>query len=415
MKKIYPVFFALALTTQLLLAQDKKTKILLMSHTDTVSTTKNDSALLHQGVPQRDMGDVFRALLKKKSVIENDSVTTKPEFSVIPAIGYTLTSGFAGVLSGNMAFRTAPKSRISTILASADYTEKAQFTLPIQTNIWSKSNLFNYVGEYKFFKYPQSTYGLGSGSNIENENPMDYTFVRFYQTVLHKVTNSLYLGAGYIYDNHWYITDEGPVNGAPNDYALYGKTDQVTSTGITLNGIFDNRDNSIFPTRGFYANVQYRNNFRWLGSSIPWSSLIVDLRKFIRVGDSGNVLGIWSYSWLVLHGRPAYLDLPSTSWDTNTSTGRGYIQGRFRGAQFFYLETEYRYHITKNGLLGGVIFANAQSFSAAPGSALQAIQPSIGPGLRIKLNKISKTNVAIDYGFGRQGSNGLFIDVGEVF
>lgn len=415
MKKIYPAFFALLLTAQVSLAQDKKTKILLMSHTDTISTTKKDSALVHRGVPQRDMGDVFRDLFKKKSAIEDDSVTTKPEFSVIPAIGYTLTSGFAAVLSGNMAFRTGPKSRISTILASADYTEKAQFTLPIQTNIWSKNNLFNYVGEYKFFKYPQSTYGLGSGSNIADENPMDYTLVRFYQTALHKVTNSLYLGAGYIYDNHWRISDEGPLNGALNDYALYGKTSQVTSTGFTLNGIYDNRDNSIFPTNGFYANVQYRNNFRWMGSSVPWSSLIVDMRKFIRLGNSGNVLALWSYSWLVLQGRPAYLDLPSTSWDTNTSTGRGYIQGRFRGAQFIYLETEYRYHITKNGLLGGVVFANAQSVSAAPGSALQGIQPSIGPGLRIKLNKISKTNVAIDYGFGRQGSRGLFIDVGEVF
>jgi hypothetical protein len=68
-----------------------------------------------------------------------------------------------------------------------------------------------------------------------------------------------------------------------------------------------------------------------------------------------------------------------------------------------------------NGLLGGVFFLNAQSFSAAPGTRLQGIQPGYGPGLRIKLNTITKTNICIDYGFGRQGSNGLFIDVGEIF
>jgi outer membrane protein assembly factor BamA len=377
------IIWGLLLITKLY-AQDKKPRILLMSHTDTVSTTKNDSDLVKLGVPQKDMGDVFRQWFKKKNVVAVDSVTAKPQFSVIPAIGYTLTSGFAVVLSGNMAFRTGPKSRISTILASTDYTQKAQFTLPIQTNIWSKNNSFNYIGEYKFFKYPQSTYGLGSNSNLQDENPMDYTFVRFYQVALHKVTNTFYLGAGYIYDNHWHISDEGSLNGSPNAYAQYGKTNQATSTGLTLNGVYDTRDDPIFPLKGFYANIQYRNNFTFMGSTVKWSSLIVDMRKYIRLpANSENVLALWSYNWLILNGTPSYLDLPSTSWDTNTSTGRGYIQGRFRGAQMLYFETEYRYRITKNGLLGGVIFANAESFSAAPGTHLQAIQPSIGPGLRL--------------------------------
>jgi len=371
---------------------------------------------MEHGVSQKDMGDVFRAWFKKGSIETSDSVTTKPELSIIPAIGYTLTSGFAIVLSGNTAFRTSPKSRISTILASVDFTEKRQFTLPIQTNIWTKDNSFNFLGEYKYFRYPQSTYGLGSSANIADENPMDYSFFRFYQVALHKVTRNVYMGLGYIYDNHWNITDDGPVNGARNDYELYGKAGQATSTGITVNGLFDTRDNSISPGKGLYANVQYRNNFKFMGSTNHWSSLIVDMRTYIRLpASSNNVLALWSYDWVILKGQPDYLDLPSTSWDTNTSTGRGYIQGRFRGAQMVYAEAEYRYRITKNGLLGGVFFLNAETFSATPGTRLQGIQPSIGPGLRLKLNKTSKTNVAIDYGFGRQGSNGLFIDVGEVF
>ena len=90
-------------------------------------------------------------------------------------------------------------------------------------------------------------------------------------------------------------------------------------------------------------------------------------------------------------------------------------QAGFRGAQMVYGEAEYRYKILNNGLLGGVFFLNAESLSAAPGTKLQGIQPGFGPGLRIKLNKISKTNICVDYGFGRQGSNGLFIDVGEIF
>jgi len=80
-----------------------------------------------------------------------------------------------------------------------------------------------------------------------------------------------------------------------------------------------------------------------------------------------------------------------------------------------YAEAEYRFRITPNGLLGGVVFLNGQSFSSAPGTPLQSIQPGYGPGLRIKLSKVSKTNLDIDYGFGNQGSKGLFLTVGEVF
>jgi hypothetical protein len=56
--------------------------------------------------------------------------------------------------------------------------------------------------------------------------------------------------------------------------------------------------------------------------------------------------------------------LPSTGWDDQFNTGRGYIQGRFRGKNMVKLEGEYRYRITRNGLIGGVVFANVENFSA---------------------------------------------------
>ncbi len=115
---------------------------------------------------QEDIGDALSKLFHSKPTPVVDSITSKPEISIAPAIGYTLLSKFALVLSGNAIFKTAPQSRISTIIASTSYTQNKQFTLPIQTNIWSKDNTYNFVGEYQYFKYPQSTYGLGSSSNI---------------------------------------------------------------------------------------------------------------------------------------------------------------------------------------------------------------------------------------------------------
>ncbi len=125
-------------------------------HADTISRMHIDSAELYE----RDIKDVYKKLAHiKPSGLEVDSVTSQPVISVIPAVGYTLQSRLAIILSGNVAFRVDPSSRISTITASTAYTQNRQFTLPIESNIWTKDNKYNLVGDFRFYKYPQSTFG----------------------------------------------------------------------------------------------------------------------------------------------------------------------------------------------------------------------------------------------------------------
>lgn len=386
-----------------------------LSHSDTISKQKSDT----NKVAQVDLIDIAKRFLHKKPDTSKivKSVSTKPEFSAIPAVGYTLVSRFVVSLTGNVAFRTDTQNKISTITGITGYTQNKQLTFQVESEVWLDKDNYELIGDYRFYKYPQSTFGLGSNSNIKNEDPLNYNFIRFYETLLRKVTGNFLVGAGYIIDSHTKISEKGNLNGvAPSDFARYGDKSHTTSTGYTLNAEFDSRDNSINPSSGFFAAFQFRDNYRFLGSTSGWRSIIFDVRKYFRFpADSKNVIAFWNYDWLVINGKPPYLDLPSTQWDPYSSNGRGYIQGRFRGAQEVYFETEYRYGISRNGLLGGVFFLNLQSFSGAPGTKLQSVQPGFGPGLRIKLNKVSKTNVSIDYGFGRQGSRGLFVNVGELF
>ncbi|HSY77913.1 MAG TPA: hypothetical protein VK890_13690, partial [Bacteroidia bacterium] len=110
-----------------------------------------------------------------------------------------------------------------------------------------------------------------------------------------------------------------------------------------------------------------------------------------------------------------YFDLPSTGWDDYSNSGRGYIQGRFRGTGIIYLEGEYRFDILNNGLLGGVVFVNGESVPNYPANSFTDIHPGGGIGLRLKMNKYSNTNLCVDYGFGDEGSRGFFFNVGEVF
>jgi hypothetical protein len=82
-----------------------------------------------------------------------------------------------------------------------------------------------------------------------------------------------------------------------------------------------------------------------------------------------------------------------------------------------YAEAEYRGMITKNGLLGWVLFANATTVGdPATGVTLfDRIDPAAGAGLRFQVHKRSRANLCLDAGVGRRGSYGIYLALADVF
>lgn len=342
--------------------------------------------------------------------------TTKLHVSGVPAAGYTLQTGFAGLLVANAAFTTRPDANTSTILTSFTYTVRNQIIVPLQTSIWTKSNKYNIIVDWRYLKFPSYTYGLGGYNSINDGYLIDYSALRLHQTVLRKLAKDMYAGVGYNMDYFYGIEELNPPAGRVTDFQNYGLNNKEFASGFTFNFLYDTRANPINPERGSFVNVVYRPNLTVFGNTATWRSLVVDLRKYFRFPrNSDNVLAFWNYEWLTVSGQAPYLMLPNTGGDPYSNTGRGYIQGRYRGSNMAYLEGEYRFRITNNGLLGGVVFANAQSFTEQASNKFETVAPGYGAGLRVKLNKFSRTNVAIDYGFGAKGSSGLFVNLGEVF
>lgn len=378
---------------------------------DTVITQQDSLA------SQKDIIDLLHNLLHKNSN-QTQQVAKRFNFSIVPSAGYTASTGFGAGLTSNVAFYIEPKQHenLSNLSAVLLYNQRSQLTFRLGSNIWSKNNNYNFVGDLRLYKFPENTYGLGSLTSLDDLNPVKYNFFRFYETVLKKLKNNLYGGLGYNLDYHFGITQNGEPKQSETDYQLYGQTTRSLSSGITFNLLFDNRKNAINPRNGTYANVIYRPNLKLLGSDNNWQSLIFDLRKYIPLKANGkSILAFWTYENLTLNGHAPYFDLPATGWDTGGNTGRGYVQGRFRGTNMLYAEAAYRFDLTNNGLLGGVLFVNGESFSEYPESRFEKISPGYGPGLRVKFNKHSATNICLDYGIGVNGSHGLFVNLGEVF
>jgi outer membrane protein assembly factor BamA len=374
---------------------------------------KEDSLAL-----QKDILDVIHQLFHKKDAVQTATVPKQFIFSVVPSAGYTLSTGLAAGLTGNVAFFTEPKEHenLSSIVSNLAYNQHNQLTFRVGSNIWTKNNKFNLVGDWRIYKFPENTYGLGSATPTDDLNPVKYNFIRFYETVLKELTKNLYGGIGYALDYHYNIVQNSLTPQTDTGYQLYGQSTKSVSSGITYNLLFDNRKNSINPQNGTYINLIYRPNLTWLGSDSEWRSLTFDFRKYIPLSNSGkSLLAFWTLDVFTLSGHPPYFDLPSIGWDMGGNSGRGYVQGRYRGTDMLYTEAEYRVDLTKNGLFGGVFFVNAESFANYPANRFQKIQPGYGPGLRIKFNKRSDTNIAIDYGIGQGSSHGFFVNLGEVF
>ena len=368
-----------------------------------------------------DLIDVLHKVVNKSAQKRTDSEGRQSQrirLSAVPAAGYSLQTGFAVLGVANAAFYTSKHqdANISSVLTSLTYSQQKQIIFPIQANIWTRGNKYNLVTDWRYLKYPSYTYGLGGYTTFYDQYSIDFSALRLHQTLYRRVKGDLYLGIGYNLDYFWNVKEVDPPAGVQTDFQCYGYSSSETASGITFNMLYDSRRNSINPEGGTYLNINYRPNFTFLGNDKTWRSLIVDARKYyVLPFGKDNILAFWNYDWLTLSGAPPYLMLPNTGGDAYSNTGRGYIQGRFRGKNMLYLESEYRFALSGNDLLGGVLFVNAQSFTEEGSGRFEVISPGYGAGIRIKLNKFSRTNIALDYGFGNNGSGGFFVNLGEVF
>jgi len=391
-------------------AAQKDTLRTIKSKPDTVAGPVVDSGR------QRDAIDILKKFLNKNGP-DTRKAPGRLNFSVVPAIGYSLSTGFAVDVSSNVAFYTSKdhKENLSAIDAEAIYDTKGQKIFISRSEIWADNNNYKLVTDLRLERFPDDTYGLGTGTPVSKDDPIDFSYFRTYATLFKKVIPDYYIGFGYNLDRHYNISATGNADGSVSDFQKYGQTQQSTSSGVNINLLYDSRRNPINPLNGAYASIEYRDNFTFLGSDSEWREFQFDFRRYLKLSSlSNNILAFWVLGTFT-SGNTPYLDLPATGDDMYNNSGRGYAQNRFRGKDRLYVESEYRFGITKNGLIGGVAFANTESFTEYQTNRFEKVAPAAGTGIRIKINKHSDTNICIDYAAGLYGSHGFFVNLGEVF
>ncbi|MGB5243213.1 MAG: hypothetical protein WBN28_13300 [Lutimonas sp.] len=373
-------------------------------------------------------------------------------FSPVPVIGVNPAMGFIyGVGASTSAFLGDPATtNISNALVGFAMTTKSQKVLTFKSAIYTEGNDYFFIGDWRFLQSSQPTWGLGTGpqsaklvnsgfefddgdisNGIDEAQMLKFNFLRLYETGFKKIAESVYLGLGIHYDRFWDVEDQlldldADIPVITSYYAYNQKygfdNEESTLVGVSLNGIYDTRDNQNNPYKGRYAMASFKINPDWLGSDQGSSTLWLEYRDYFNfTPDHKNILGFWTWGNFTTSGNLPYMNLPAIGWDLFAKSGRPYAQGRFRGEHMIYSEVEYRKHLwatEKNpNFLGAVAYLNMTTASAEENdiNLFKYLNPGYGVGVRINLNQKARTNVGIDYGWGSYGTRGLYIRLNETF
>ncbi|MCR8559582.1 outer membrane protein assembly factor [Mucilaginibacter sp. BJC16-A38] len=388
---------------------------------------------------QFDVGDLFNLVLHPKKdpdapVKKSSGITIVPNIASNPTIGSQL--GIKAVAGRKLG--DDPNTLLSVAATSASITTKNIIYFYINHNIYTPGNKWNFQGNLVVAKTVSPDEGLGIGNNPGGNgvdeilaNPqrkvraLNSLYFNIREKVYKEVEKNLFIGAGASFDIRTRIKERGdtsihqltPYNIYNDRHGFNGG--DYRADGLLFNVQYTTRDNQNRAYKGVYIDAGFRINSRWLASSKNSVQFTTDFRKYFSLSDEHpeHVIAFWNWGSYLISGNVPYLELPGTSKDGGGfRSGRGYTSGYFKGTKYNYSEVEYRFPILNNKFLSGVTFANVQTANDESGTKLfQTWQPAYGAGLRILFNKATRTNLCLDYAWGKYDSKGFFLNLNEAF
>jgi hypothetical protein len=375
-----------------------------------------------------DVGDLWRHL-RGKTAPPQDQATAlsarKPFFFVSPSVSAKPSTGLAVGLASSIVFvhGDPATTKISSADASVSDSTKGQAGTSFRFRVFMADNRWFIQGDNRLAWSSQETYPLGV-IDAPGEK-LKYDRLRFYDAAFLQVKRKFFVGFGLNVNTH---NDVRPAedNSPTFPYSAYVKyttaagypLEGQVSSGLNVAMFVDTRDNTINASRGWLASATYRTFFDgFLGGNATWQLLSTDVRTYKTLTRDGRQkVAFWFLSETVTGGVAPYLDLPAIAEDTYGRSARGYTTSRYRGPHLMYGEVEYRTTLSRNGLFGAVAFANATSVdSGLPGQEIGTVVPAGGGGIRVLLSKRSRANLCLDYGWGIEGSRGIYLAVRETF
>ncbi|MCW3079423.1 MAG: hypothetical protein JWR87_853 [Segetibacter sp.] len=385
---------------------------------------------------QYDVGDLVTGILHPNRppgpARTKSGITIIPNIASNPTIGSQI--GIKAVAGRKLG--TDPTTYMSVAATSASITTKGIILFYVNHNIFTNSNRWNVQGNLVVAKTVTPDFGLGigrAGGSTEEDrvltNPdrvervLQSLLFNFREKIYKEIFKSVFIGAGVSFDIRDKIQQREVAENALTPYNIYNNKygfdpGNYMSNGLLFSIQYTSRDNQNRAYKGIYADAGIRVNQKWMGSTKGALQVTSDFRKYLSLSTNRpeHVIAFWNWGSYLISGALPYLELPGTGRDAGGHSGRGYTVGYFNGTRYNHSEVEYRFPITRNKFLSGVTFFHLQTANNDLGTKLfEQWQPGGGAGLRVLFNKATRTNLCLDYGFGRYGRRGFFLGLNEAF
>ncbi|MGB4770901.1 MAG: BamA/TamA family outer membrane protein, partial [Chitinophagaceae bacterium] len=271
--------------------------------------------------------------------------------SILPAIGYNPTFGLmlGATLTGGQTLGNPATTRLSTGTFTGFFTTKGIINVQLRHNVFTENNTWNFQGNAQITKMVLLDYGLGTNAgegfregmsinqytldNNEAVYPIKFNYIRIFEKVYKKISKTLMVGAGVAVDNHFSINDtelqvdSGKLTPHYNYSIDNGfNPKKYWTNGFMLNIQYNTREHPNRPHSGLYADVAFRINPKFLGSTRSSTQMMTEFRKYISLSSRNpeHVIAFWHLGTYSLGGVLPYLDLPGTGTDMYNRSGRAY-------------------------------------------------------------------------------------------
>ncbi len=325
---------------------------------------------------------------------------------ILPVIYYSPETRTAIGATGLLLFKTEEQTtRTSYIDFLTLITERKQRVFASIWSIFTPKEKFFVKGAIYFSRFPDYFYGIGNQTTNNSREEIRYKTFFVNNWCLRQIKPHLFLGPQYqfykVFDMHF--PDHSHFN--PSNLRSFNGS---LASGLGLALVYDTRDHTTNAHKGWYMEASGFNYSQVLGSEYNFTSLLIDIRKYIPLGAKSTLAVA-----LVNNFNIGDVPFKQLAFLGGTRNMRGYYEGRFRDKNNIILQMEYRQTVYKRwgfvifGTLGNV-YSNVYNLTHSD------LKYTVGAGLRFKINRKENTNLRLDEGLGAK-THGVYGNFGEAF
>lgn len=336
----------------------------------------------------------------------------KINLAIYPAIGYKPETSFLFGVVGVAVFNQENYSdrryyRPATITPYFFYTLKNQFLSYVNLEMFPGDKYY-ISGKFRYWNYPDLYFGVGNNTSGVNE---EYTnrILRYEGKFAKIFRKDIMVGLAVLWQNNRISNIRN--NGFLDTAGVIGKNGGNTF-GFGPQFRFDNRNNTLYTTRGFYLETYFIFNPGGKLDDYDFNLFALDFRAFTHALSEKNILAFQAY-YTATWGKniPFYL-LPKLGGDQRL---RGIEhENRYSDRQAYYAQVEGRRHLFWR--FGGVLFAGLGDVNRSLHDfSYHNLKFVYGIGGRFQPLRDEPLNIRIDAGKGPGREYAIYFSLNEAF